>query len=125
MQKKRHNDPDNEDHTKDRSFDWRVDAPRWLLIALCTGSVGVNGLLGTFLIGLVIDRFHIIEKAQNDPKWDILKSLAEVQGRHSAKIEQNSYDIQKLSTVDSRISEIQSDIKVISSRLRYLSKEKE
>lgn len=121
--KKRADDPDDDDHVDERQafLDWRAVAPRWILIGALITSFGVNGLLGAMTIGLVVDRFTSLEKAQNDPKWDLLARLATVQAEQTVKVKRLEDDMglihPTLQTLNARMADMQSDLKILSNRL--------
>ena len=117
--KKRVDDPAFEDHIEERQpfLDWRAVAPRWILIGALITSFGLNGLFGTIVVGLVVDRFTTLEKSQNDPKWDLLARLATVQAEQTVKVKRLEEDMGAIHVLNGRMADMQSDLKVLSNRL--------
>lgn len=115
----RKSDEPGEDRSDERvEIDWRGSAPRWALIALLTASVGLNGLFGAGLVGLVLDRWRMIEAAQRDPLWDIVGKLTAEQGVQSATLKQHEASLRDMADVRARMLDVQAELRVLNERLR-------
>lgn len=99
-------------------IDWKDAAPRWALVTGLVISLGFNGFLGASTIGLVVDRFRLIEKQQRDPLWNLVANLAETQAVHSQRIKQHDESIKDLAVMDKRTLEIQVELKILNDRLK-------
>jgi DNA topoisomerase IA len=120
--KKRDDDPDGENHISQRQIflDWRaifLASPRWLLTAMLVLSFGMNGFLGTVVVGLVVERFNAIEKAQSDAKWDLLTKLSVIQADKGVKLRQLDDDVKTINVINVRLAVMQSEFQSISTRL--------
>lgn len=71
-------------------------APKWLLIVILTISFGLNGILGSTVVGLIIDRFALIERRQADPILKTIAELSEIQAGHTIRLKQHDDLLQRL-----------------------------
>ena len=106
------------DDEPDVEIDWRGSAPRWLLIVALIASVGFNGLLGTAVVGLVVDRWRMIEAAQKDPLWDLVGKLSATQAEQGARIRQHEESLRDMATLSARMADVQAEFRVLNERLR-------
>lgn len=76
----------------ERETDWR-QAPRWFLVRVTVISLslasGVCGFFGSVTYWLVSDQIQQIRKGADDPKWDLLRSLAYTQGSQGKRLDQH------------------------------------
>jgi hypothetical protein len=117
--RKRIEDPEGDDHIDERQafLDWRAIAPKWVLVWIMAISFSINGFLGAAFIGLVIEKFNGIEKAQNDPKWDLLARHATILAELSVKVKQHDEDLKRIAILDQRMADVQTDIRILNNRL--------
>ena len=99
-------------------IDWKGAAPRWVLIALCVFSFGLNGLFGAAVTGLVIERFRMVEHAQRDPLWDVIGKISATQAEQNAKLKQHDETLQGMSTLNARMIDMQAELRIMNERLR-------
>lgn len=100
--RRRHDDPPEMDHTEDRVLDWKLVAPRWLLVTALVVSFGLNGALGSMLASSVTARLDQIQRTYADPKWDQISLHAERIGKLEARVQQEEGRITRLEEADVR-----------------------
>lgn len=110
---RRKNDPQNEDHRRERHYDWREMAPRW---ALVTG-IAIFMASTFFLMGknsnLDDERLEIMAKYQSDVRWDLLSRLSEEQGIQRARIQQHESQLNQLTKAADDIADMRADLRVM------------
>ena len=111
-------DQQDQDAEPGIEIDWRGSAPRWLLIVALIASVGFNGLLGTAVVGLVVDRWRMIEAAQRDPLWDLVGKLSATQAEQGVRLRQHEESLRDMATLSARMGDMQAEFRVLNERLR-------
>lgn len=104
-------------HQESVDIDWKKAIPRWMLLGMFISSMGINTLLGTMVVGLIVERFRVIEKAQDDPKWRLVTELATVQAQHATLLAQAKDDSRTIQLVNARVLELQARFDVMNTRL--------
>jgi hypothetical protein len=93
LRRRRSEDRPGEDHSSERSIDWRQMAPKWLLLAMLTVSVGFNAAMGSMLWGAVDAasdaKFAAVEAKFSDPRWQMLADHSEAIGILGARSKQH------------------------------------
>lgn len=114
----RHDDAPGEDRSDERvEVDWRY-APRLLLIAGLLASLSLSAFLGTACIGLVVDRFRLVEAAQKDPLWDLVGRMSTVQAEQGATLKQHEAALRDMAMLSARMADMQAELRVLNERLR-------
>jgi hypothetical protein len=119
---RRSDDEPGADHADEREtvIDWRGagGAPRWLLLLALVASIGVNTLLGTMVVGLVLDRFSLIERAQKEPLWDLMAKMSTVQAEQGVKLKQHEEALRNINILAERMADTRIEVQVLNERLR-------
>jgi len=110
---RRKNDPESENHSRDRRFDWRELAPRWALVLMVATLLGSTMYLFGRNSGLYDERMEILAKYQSDARWDLLSRLSEEQGIQRARLNHHESQLQQLTKAADDISEIRADVRVL------------
>ncbi len=111
--RRRLDDEDGEDHSGERSIDWRTEAPRWFLVWGLLISVGVNSMLGTCVYFLVTDRIARIEQSAADPKWDLLVEHSAQLGQHNSIIRQHDDQLNGEKGIQEQLRELRAEVREV------------
>jgi len=89
-----------------------------MLIIALVASVGFNGLLGSIVVGMILDRFQTIERIQKDPILDKLAELQQKQVEQGTKLRQHDEALHDMTTLSARMFDVQTEIRILNERLR-------
>lgn len=120
----RADDPPYESHLRERVSEWAREevewkkAPKLLLILGLIASMGFNTLLGTMVVGLVVDRFKMIESASRDRLTGIIADLEQKQTEQGVKLKVHDDMLQNMNRMSDRMFELQSEVRSLNERLK-------
>jgi len=120
----RADDPPYESHLRERVSEWAREeiewkkAPRLLLIIGLIASMGFNTLLGTMVVGLVVDRFKMIESAGHDQLRATVADLEQRQTEQGVRLKVHDDMLQNMNRMSDRMFELQSEVRSLNERLK-------
>ncbi len=125
VRRRRSEDDPHEDHREERSIDWRQMAPKWLLLAMLTVSVGLNGALASMLWGAIDAasdaKFSALEAKYSDPRWEILSDHSDAIGALSARVKQHDDALVGARQAQEDVARLREDVRLMRQQVDNMS----